>query len=211
MILSKLHLERQNSGNVDAEAYNIAFSIGDINTVCDHLKSGKLMGPDLIPNEVLRHGGIRAVILSFMNKCFEHHLVPGIWQKAIISPIPKSASKDPCVPLNYSLSLLSCFYKIYSCLLNNRLTNYCEQNNLIVEEQNGFRPGRSCLDYIYSLTSIIRNRISDKSSTYVAFVDMKKAFDWVNRDLMLYKLLAYFIIKGKLYDAIKSISCLLYV
>ena len=40
-------------------------------------------------------------------------------------------------------------------------------------------------------------------STYVAFVDFQKAFDWVNRDLLLYKLLEQYQIAGHLYNATK--------
>ena len=143
-----------------------------------------------------------------MNKCFEFSLVPSSWQQAIIAPIPKSSSIDPFVPLNYrGKSLLSCFYKMYSSLINNRLSFCCESNDLIVDEQNGFRSGRSCTDHIYCLCSIIRNRNVDNLSTYCAFIDMRKAFDWVNRDLLLYKLMSQFEVYGKLYDAIKSIYC----
>ena len=82
---------------------------------------------------------------------------------------------------------------------------HCELNDFIVDKQNGFRPDRSCSDHIYCLCSILKNRISDELSTYCAFIDMRKAFDWVNRDLLLYKLLSQFGVYGKLYDAIKSI------
>ena len=44
---------------------------------------------------------------------------------------------------------MSCFYKIYSGLINNRITSHCENNSFIVDEQNGFRADRSCLDHIF--------------------------------------------------------------
>ena len=182
------------------------FSMEELNKVCFKMKNGKSVGPDLLPNEVLKTEPISFVLLKFMNTCFRLSIVPSSWQKAIIAPIPKSSTKDPYVPLNYrGISLLSCFYKTYSALINNRLTKHCELNDLIVDEQNGFRPERSCSDHIYCLCSILKNRISDNLSTYCAFIDMRKAFDWVNRDLLLYKLLSQFGVYGKLYDAIKLI------
>ena len=130
-------------------------------------------------------------------------MVPGSWQQAIIARIPKSPTKDQYVPLKYrGISLLAYFYKMYSSLINNRVS---ESNEFIVDEQNGFRPDRSCFDHVYSLTAVLRNRISDKLLTYCAFIDMKKAFDWVNRDLLMYKPLTQFGLQGKLYKAIKSI------
>ena len=46
----------------------------------------------------------------FFNLCFEYGKVPSIWQKAIISPVPKSSMKDPHVPSEYrgSVFALTC-------------------------------------------------------------------------------------------------------
>jgi len=52
---------------------------------------------------------------------------------------------------------------------------------------------------------VVRNRLSEKQSTFAAFIDMRKAFDWVDRDMLLYKLMAQFGVKGRMYDAIKTI------
>ena len=81
---------------------------------------------------------------------------------------------------------------------------YLEDNDLLVDTQNGFRRKRSCLDHIFSLTSIIRNRQSQGQNTFVAFIDMEKAFDRVDRNLMMYKLWCCNI-DGNMYKTIKSI------
>ena len=61
-------------------------------------------------------------------------------EMVIIKPIPKGASKDPYVPLNYrGISLLCCLKTIYTSILTRRLYNYLDSENLIVEEQNGLR------------------------------------------------------------------------
>ena len=95
-------------------------------------------------------------------------------------------------------------YKCYSALLNNRITNYCEMLDIFVEEQNGFRKSRSCQDHVFSLTSVIQNQLSAKKTVFAAFIDLEKAFDWVDRDLLLYRLLQYNI-DGRMYMAIKSL------
>ena len=64
--------------------------------------------------------------------------------------------------------------------------------------------GRSCQDHVYVLSSIIRNRNTQNLSTYAAFGDFEKAFDWVDRDLLFYKLASQFGLGGKIYNAIKS-------
>ena len=79
-----------------------------------------------------------------------------------------------------------------------------EQGDLLVDEQNGFREGRSCQDHVYVLSSIIRNRSTQNLSTYAAFVDFEKAFDWVDRELF-YKLASQFGLGGKICNATKSL------
>ena len=116
-ILSSLsEIKRFELDNSDANSlsYNTPFTLEEMNKICTHIKQGKSVGPDMIPNEVLRHVGVRALLMDFINFCFIKNVIPSIWRKSIITPIPKSASKDPCVPLNYrGISLLSCMYKIY--------------------------------------------------------------------------------------------------
>ena len=178
----------------------------NLKKICNKLKQGKAAGPDMIPNEVLRHVGIRLLLVDFMNMCFLNNVIPSVWRLSIISPIPKSASKDPYVPLNYrGISLLSCMYKLYSAALNSRITSHCELNDLLVDEQNGFRAKRSCQDHIYVLSSLVKNRKACGQNTYCAFVDFQKAFDWVSRDLLLYKLNVTFDIHGRLFNSLSTI------
>ena len=83
----------------------------------------------------------------------------------------------------------SCVAKAFAKIINNRLCNHLETNNLLCEEQNGFRKGRSCQDHISSLYFLIENRKLSKHDTYTCFVDFKKAFDSVSRDMLWKKLL----------------------
>ena len=79
---------------------------------------------------------------------------------------------------------------------------FLEKNNVLVEEQNGFRPNRSCTDHIFNLTSVIRNKMNT-GPVFTAFIDFRKAFDCINRELLLYRLLLHGI-DGKMYNTIKA-------
>ena len=59
-------------------------------------------------------------------------------------------------------------------------------------------------DHIFSLSSIIKNRLAEQKPTYCAFIDLEKAFDWVHRDLLLLKLLRHNI-DGKMYKSVKNL------
>ena len=61
-------------------------------------------------------------------------------------------------------------------VLNSRLTNFLDDNNLLSNEQNGFRKKQS-----YSLSEVVKNRMNSNKSTFAAFIDFCKAFDCVDR------------------------------
>lgn len=177
----------------------------EMRKIIEKLKLKKASGIDSIPNEILKHENLQSYLLLFFQSCLENGNIPSIWKQAMIKPIPKSATKDPLLPLNYrGISLISCISKLYSSIINARIVQFCDENDLIVEEQNGFRRGRSCDDHVFSLTSIIENRLNDNKNTFCAFIDLEKAFDWLNRDLLLYSLLRLNI-KGKIYNSVKSL------
>jgi hypothetical protein len=191
-------------GYLSNVALNAPISYDEIEKVVNNLKLKKASGHDKIPNEILRCENIRMLLYQMFSKCFENCLIPSAWKKAMICPIPKGSDKDPYIPNNYrGISLLSCVGKLYSNLLNNRLKYYLEELNLISEFQNGFRPKRSCEEHLFVITSIIRNRQNDNKDTFAAFIDMQKAFDSVNRNLLLFNLISLNV-DGKFYKNLKQ-------
>ncbi len=131
---------------VDNSVLNGNITIDEINMVIDRLKNRKAPGIDEIPNEVLRSEPVKNCLHKFFQYYFDTGLLPSCWSNAIIKPIPKNKKSDPRVLLNYrGINLLSCIYKCYSSVINRRLLKYLENNNLICDEQNGFREKRSCL------------------------------------------------------------------
>ena len=57
-----------------------------------------------------------------------------------------------------------------------------------MDEQNGFRKNRSCMEHIYILYTVINKRKLAKLPTYACFVDAKKVFNSVYRDCLWNKL-----------------------
>ena len=99
---------------------------------------------------------------------------------------------------------MCCVAKVYSKILTTRLQNYLEDNKILVDEQNGFRACRSCIDHLFVLCTVLRNRKLSGKETFLSYIDYKKAFDSVERNLLLFKL-SQIGITGNIYRAISSL------
>ena len=154
-----------------------------------------------IPYRVLKYPIIIESLHNLFQVVFDTSIIPSVWRKAIMCPILKYYSTDPRVPMNYrGVRLLSCINKLYIAFINKRCFCYLEDSNLLADEQNRFRRNRSCEDHVFTLNSLIRNN----DSLFVAFIDLKKCFDFIDRHMMLYTLLLNNI-DGKIYNSISSI------
>lgn len=132
-------------------------------------------------------------------------MMPSDWGKGIIHPIPKSSTADHRDPLSYrGITLANSMYKIYCHVLNERLTKWAEANHVVLDNQNGFRSQRSTIDQIMSLVNIIDTRKKNRLPTFCAFIDFKKAYDYINRSI-LWERLRMVGVGGRMLSAIQSL------
>ena len=93
---------------------------------------------------------------------------------------------------NYrGITLVSCMGKLFTIVLNKRINDWCKNNNILSDSQFGFRKGRSTVDATFILHSIVEMFLSENKRLYAGFIDLRKAFDSINRNalwLKLYKL-----------------------
>lgn len=183
----------------------LTLTVGEVQLAIKKAEVGKATRIDNLSHEVLKSPMLSHILHGSFKKCFEMGRIPSVWLRSIINLIPKSQSDDARVPLNYGgISLLSTVYKSYSFILNNRLISYLEKKHLLVDEQNSIRKDRACINHLYTLCTIIRNRLEEKKPAFACFIDFKKSFDFVNKNLLLYRLLEYGV-NGKFYKSIQSL------
>ena len=138
----------------DTTVLNDNITLEEVSKCIDKAKARKSFLE--IPNEALKNVQSKILLHKFFTICFQNGLCPTEWYDTHIKPIRKK-DKDPRDPLNNRcISIICCVAKIYSSILNQRLCKYLEHNNLLVEEQNGFRATRSCIDHVFSLCIILR-------------------------------------------------------
>ena len=78
--------------------------------------------------------------------------------------------------------------KLFHKVLANRLLRHAEERGLLSTAQNAFRRGRSCDEHIFCVSQAVQGRQRMAKPTYAFFLDLRKAYDTVWRDGLLYKL-----------------------
>ena len=157
------------------------------------LKLGKAAGIDLIMNEFLKAGS--NVLAKPITKLFNHillsHSYPEQWSVNILSTIHKGGSKDNLD--NYrGISVSSCFAKLYGAVLSSRLEKTISEFDLIGSNQIGFLKGHRTSDHIFVVNLLI-NKVVKKlgKALYTAFIDLRKAYDTINRNYLFSKLWSF--------------------
>ena len=128
------------------------------------------------------------MLQAIFNNLIKFQFFPTQWAEGIIVPLHKSGGVD--APNNYrGITLNSCISKLFTLLLNTRLTAMCEEKEIISYNQIGFRKGFRTSDHVFTLKTLIDDAFHKKQKLYACFVDFKKAYDTVWRKGLFYKLL----------------------
>ncbi len=149
-------------------------------------------GYDEIPMKVIKSvvAHIAVPLTYIFNKSFVQGSVPKALKIAKICPVFKSGSSDD--KKNYRpISLLPSFSKILEKLMCNRLFSFLMHNNSINQSQHGFMPNRSTSTAVADLLNTVTTALDKKLTALVLFIDISKAFDSLDHDILLAKLEHY--------------------
>ena len=181
------------------------FTFEELDILVGKLKNNKACAGDKVLNEFIcaSYNKLRPVYVLLFNRVLDEGIIPDSWLNGIILPIYKNKG-DLNDPDNYrGITLLSCLGKLFTSAVNNRLNKYADRVNLINENQAGFRKKYSTTDHIFLLKNVIDLHLKQKKGKklFCAFIDYRKAFDYVWRSALWYKLKKAGI-KGKLFNII---------
>ena len=136
------------------------------------------------------------------NKILESRSFPAKWATGLVVPLHKKGSFDDTN--NYrGITLISCFAKLFTSVLSNRLKQWAKATDASSDAQFGIKANHSTIDAIFILKYLIDRQMQAKKRLYCAFIDLKKAFDSVSRTSLWFKMIKSGI-DGKLFDIIRS-------
>ena len=125
------------------------------------IKLRKAPGPDGIIGEIIRYSGNQVVhfFVKFFNTLFDKGIFPDGWTESVVIPLFKKGDMNN--PSNYrGISLCDTSSKFYSTVINNRIRELVEQNNITVEYQAGFKRGYSATDHMFTLLTCVQKQLA---------------------------------------------------
>ena len=162
------------------------------------LKNKKSVGCDGISSYILKICGFEIVksITYIINKSICEGKVPERWKVAKITPLFKKGDKSN--PDHYRpISLLPCVSKVLERVIQRQLVKFLLDNNILTKHQSGFRTMHSTSTTLIKVTDEWLMSLDNGLYTGTVFVDLQKAFDLVDLDILLEKLTIMLGLKGK--------------
>ena len=142
------------------------------------LQNGKAAGVDNVPAELLKYGGTEVIdiLTKICNKIWQTGQWPTPWTQSLIITLPNKGNLRQCQ--NYrTISLKSHASEVMLKVILNRLKPHAEE--IMAEEQAGFRCERSMTELIFNLRVLSEKYSQHQQCIYHVFIYFEKACDRV--------------------------------
>ncbi len=157
-------------------------------TLIHDFKCTSSAGVDDLTSRIIKAAGpaIIPVIRYLINWSIRGQEFPEVWRIGCVTPVFKEGDRSD--PSNYRpISILPCLGKLTERVIHTQLYKYVTDHDSISKCQSGFRKGHSTGTCLISFLSNIYQQVDDGGACGVLFLDLKKAFNTVNREILLKK------------------------
>lgn len=164
-------------------------NLSDIRRILFSLKNTNATGYDNITLKFIKDGFlvIGPLLHTIINTSIATNTFPTAWKQSIIKPLFKSGNTSS--PSNYRpISLLPVFSKILEKAIANQLSNFLENSNKFHRNQYAYRANISTQDALLNINEKIYQQMDSRQLTLLILLDLSKAFDSVDHQLLVSKL-----------------------
>lgn len=141
-------------------------------------------------------------LLSIINNSMISGVFPECWKESMVVPIEKVKNTIKCSEFR-PINMISIESKILEKVVYSQLEEYFERNRLISENQSGFRKNHSCESLLNLVLTNWKIAVHDRKVIVAVFLDLRRAFETIDRDILLQKLDKYGVCENEL-DWFKS-------
>jgi hypothetical protein len=195
-----------NDSDYSTDTYLSFTPVTELDTIryIDSLRGGSAPGDDGVRAAVLKDNSlvISRPFTHLINLSLHFGVFPAAFKTAKVIPLFKCndiKNKNNFRPI----SLLSVFSKVLERVVKDQLVQYLQRNQILCENQYGFRQDLNISDALFDVCRDLKNSINNKLHAMLIFLDLKKAFDSIDRDKLLIKLEAIGV-RGRAYAWFKS-------
>ena len=157
--------------------------------IVKEMKCSKAQGHDGFDTILLKHiiKEIATPLTHIFNHSFQEGVFPTKFKMAKIVPIFKSGDQSDMS--NYRpIALLNVIGKLLEKCFYNRLISFVSNENILFNGQYGFRKGHQTVHAVMDLVNFVAKTWEHDKVVAGVFVDLKKAFDTVDHEILLKKL-----------------------
>ena len=158
----------------------------------NNLENKRSSGHDGISNKVLKSikNEIAKPLTLIINQLLKTGIFPNAFKKSKITPLFKKG--DSSLVANYRpISLLPTMSKIFERMIHIQMYEYFNNNNLLAEQQYGFRKLHSTEYAAVKLLDHVSKQMESGHIPCNLYIDLSKAFDTLSHDILLHKLKYY--------------------
>ena len=190
--------------DISNDILNGKIQMDEVEKALIKIKKGKASGIDVIPID--RYSSdikyFTPLLTTLFNTIFDSANHPKDWAQGLIYPVHKKGDKSDAQ--NYrKVSLIPSLAKVFESVLENRLSYKnlvcCDDDPL----QRGFKKDCRTSDNLFVLYNLVETQKSREKPLYICYIDLTKAFEYLNRDALIVKLQQRNV-DGKFLNTIKS-------